>query len=164
MSTGVVTAVTTDWRGDTLEAATLATDAELLVGTVVDFDEAGGWLVVADSDPIEYLTVDEDTDTVTLGAAIGGVYELGSPVNLWDPTVPNGGSQVVEYVATVDLHDGTGTPAAVIPHALVPTAGVDNLVGATVRIEVANDDDWQVAQVLGRKPTVVQGFVESPMV
>lgn len=164
MSTGVVTAITTDWRGDTLAADVSSGATVLPVSSVVDFDEDGGWLVVGDSAPKAYLTVDEDANTVTLAGAVGAAYELGLPVDIWDPTVTGGGAKVVEYVATVELHDNTGSPDAVIPHDTIPTSGTELLIGATVRIAEDAGGDWYVAKVVGRTPVVNQTFVEAPMV
>lgn len=164
MSTGVVTAITTDWRGDTLAADVLSGATVLPVSSVVDFDEGGGWLVVGDSAPIEYLTVDEDANTVTLAGAVGAAYELGLPVNLWDPSVDGGGAQVVEYVATVELHDGAGSPEAVIPHDTIPTSGTDLLIGATVRIAEDEVGEWYVEKVIGREAVIDQASLQTPLI
>lgn len=153
MTTGVVETINTDWRGDTLSVAFTSGGSVLPVSSVVDFDdEVGGWLVVGDSAPLAYTGADEDASTVTLAAPLAVAYEAGTPVNLWDPTVGTAGAQVVEYVATVVLHDGTGTVDAVIPHALIPTSGVTLLEGASVRIAATDDADWYVEAVLGRDP------------
>ena len=162
MTTGTVTTITTDWRGDTLTAATSSGTTVLSVGSVIDFDEDGGWLVIGDSAPKEYVSVNWDADTVTLAAGAGATYEEGLPVNIWDPTV-NGGAQVVEYVATVELSNGSGSPYAVIPHSLIPTSGVDLLIGASVRIDDTDDGEWFIDEVLGREAYVSQAALLFPL-
>lgn len=161
---GVVTSVSPDWRGSALAAATLATDTVLSVVDAADFDEDGGWLVVADVDtPVEYVAVDEDADTVTLAAAIGTAYEADEPVVVWDPTVEGGGARVREDIAEVMLPDAEQPVFAVVKHEQIPTAGVYSLVGATVVLEEEDDDetsDWYVLSVLGR--VTVNGVQTSP--
>lgn len=163
MTVGVVSDTTTDWRGSTLSAGTSVGTVVLAVEETVDFDEDGGWLVVGDSAPKQYLTCDEDAATVTLAAAVGAVFEAGEPVNIWDPSVSGGGAQVVEYVATVDLADDSGAVDAVIPHSMIPTSGIDYLVGASARLAEADDGEWYVGEVLGRDVRVDPGSIGSPM-
>lgn len=164
---GVVTSVSPDWRGSALAAATLATDTVLSVVDAADFDEDGGWLVVADVDtPVEYLTVDEDADTITLAAAIGTAYEADEPVVVWDPTVEGGGARVREDIAEVMLPDAEQPVFAVVKHEQIPTAGVYSLVGATVVLEDEDGDDetadWYVLSVLGREANVDPDRVATP--
>lgn len=163
--TGVVLSVSPDWRGSALAVATTATDTVLSPVDAVDFDEDGGWLVIADdTTPRQYLSADLDADTVTLAEAVGDVFEADLPVVVWDPTTPGGGSRVVEYVALVDLDGEAGAADATIDHERIPTAGgVDFLLGATVVLEEADEDDeapeWLVVQVVGREAAVDAGYV-----
>lgn len=158
MTTGIVTSITQDWRGDTLAVDAAAAATELQVADGVDFDEDGGWLVVGDADPIEYTALEDPEDgtpaALTLADPLPDAVEAGLPVVVWDPTVPGGGSRVVEYVAAVQLSEDAGSPDAVIPHQLIPTSGVGNLIGASVRILETDDDEWEVDTVLGREPVV----------
>lgn len=165
-ATGVVDAITQDWQGDTLDAAASAGTTLLSVFDAGDFSEDADTLtryllVGGEATPRQYVDVDKDADTVTLAATVGGSgLEAGLPVVLWDPTVGGVGAQAVEYVATVTLDDGSGSPDAVIPHDLIPTTGVDGLIGATVSIDQEDDDDdWYVAHVLGREPTLRADFI-----
>lgn len=166
--TGVVLGVSPDWRGSTLTVATAATDTVLSFVDAVDFDEDGGWLVMADqTTPRQYLSANMDADTVTLAAAVGEVFEADLPVSIWDPTVGTSGSPVVEYIAQVDLDDESGPVDATVPHGIVPEAGADHLVGASVTIEEAPDDDsetpeWVVASVDGREARVDPDYVATP--
>jgi hypothetical protein len=162
MTAGRIEAITPDYRGDTLRAALIASDTEIALVDVTDFDEDGGWLVIGDSDPIAYLSVDDDANTVTLAAAVGAAYEEGLPVDIWDPTVPPEGAKLVEYVAAVDIDRGV-VPDVVIPHAVIPVSGVDNLIGASVALEQGDSDDWFVEQVYGREPSVDQSYIATPV-
>lgn len=159
-TTGVVTSVTPTYRGDTLAAATTATDTLLWVEDAGDFAEEDDftsgdqWLVVGDSGPIQYVASDMDSDVLTLANPIGTAFEEGLPVRLWDPTVPPAGAPVVEYLAYIQLADETGTLSATIPHEMVPLAGVDNLVGAQVAIVETDTERWEVAAVMGREPII----------
>jgi hypothetical protein len=156
-----------DRQGDTLGADVVATDTVLeMAETAMDFDrddtDTTWWLVIGDSDPLQYESVDLDADTVTLTEPLAADYEAGLPVTLWDPTVPGGGAQVVEYVASVRLSDGSGTALATIPHELIPLNGVGNLVGASVGIDDEDDDEWEVKKVYSREAAVDQGAIEVP--
>lgn len=158
MTSGIVDAIAQDWRGDTLAVDAATTDLELLVDDAVDFDEDGGWLVVGEGDPLEYLSITDPEDgtpaTITLADPLTEDLEAGLPVVLWDPTVPGGGSRVVEYVAAVRLSEDAGVADAVIPHEQIPVAGVENLIGATVSIEEDDEGEWWVAYVHGREPVI----------
>lgn len=164
MTSGTVVAISQDWRGDTLAADAATTDTELQVAEAVDFDEDGGWLVVGEGDPLEYLSVDDPEDgtpaTLTLASPLDEDLEAGLPVVLWDPTVPGGGSRVVEYVAAVQLSEDAGVPDAVIPHEQIPVAGIENLIGASVSIEEDDEGEWWVAYVHGREPVIDGGKID----
>jgi hypothetical protein len=155
---GTVESVTTDWRGDTLAAPVLLLDTVLEVDDTTDFDEEqGGWLTIADADPVAYTTVDHDAATVTLAAPSAAAYEAGDPVVIWDPSVPPSGAKVVEYVASVMTDHGP--LEAVLSHELIPTAGVDSLVGASVTL-AEGDDDWYIGRVPGREPVLDGSFID----
>lgn len=149
MNVGTILVVDPDRRGGTLVTGTAATDLVLELEDATDFDEAGGWLVVADSDPIPYAAVDDDAELVALTAPVGGIYEAGLPVDIWDPTVSPAGARMVEYLATVDTADGQ--LKALVPHELIPAAGVDNLEGASVELSQTDEGRWYVSQVYGRE-------------
>lgn len=156
MTTGVITSEPSpDWRGDTLAADATTGATTLTVDEALDFDDdttRARWLVVGESDPLEYVDVDYDANTVTLADPTTEDYEAGLPVVLWDPTVPGGGAKVIEYLAPVRLSDGSGTPDAVIPHETVTLNGIDNLVGASVSL-VEDRGEWYVDQIYGREPS-----------
>lgn len=165
-TSGVVVSVSPEVRGDTLAAPTAATDMVLRVEDVGDFaeeddfDHGEQWLTVGDSAPLRYVATDEDAGTITLAAAVGAVYELGDQVAVWDPSVPPSGAPVTEYLANVRLSDNSGTPPAVVPHELIPLAGVDNLAGATVEIVETDPQAWTVAAVTGREPVLDGSYVD----
>lgn len=164
MTSGTVVAISQDWRGDTLAADAAAAATELQVAEAVDFDEDGGWLVVGESDPLEYLSVTDPEDgtpaTLTLADPLEEDLEAGLPVVLWDPSVPGGGSRVVEYLASVQLSEDAGVTDAVIPHEQIPVAGIENLIGASVSIEEDDEGEWWVAYVHGREPVVDGGKID----
>lgn len=162
MTTGKVTSISTDWRGDTLAASVSAPTSLLQVYSTVDFDEDGGWLVLADSVPLQYVSVDEDAATVQLATAVPATYEDGVPVVVWDPTVADGGAAVVEYVAQVELSNDAGTVEAILPHALIPTSGTDYLIGASVRLD--DEDTPEVVEVLGRQPVLDRSGLRTALV
>ena len=162
---GTVESITTDWRGDTLALGVGVAEYEFAVGDISDFDEDGGWLTIGDSEPLEYVSTDDAAvPVVTLATPLGvGVaFAAGEPVVVWDPTVQPAGAHVVEYVASV-MTDGGAVPAT-IPHAVVPLAGVDRLIGASVSLDEESDGDWYVAQVYGRESTIDQSYVDTPYV
>lgn len=148
MTTGKVTSITTDWRGDTVRTGYAGIDVFVPVYSTVDFDEAGGWLVIGDSEPLRYVGINEDEPWVVLEALTAVTYEEGTPVIVWDPTVGRSGAQVVEYVATVETD--TGPVDAVVPHGLIPVSSVENLIGASVRVAEDSDGDWHLDEVFGR--------------
>lgn len=160
MTTGVVTTVSPSRRGDTLAADTTITDTLLLVEDAGDFAEdddfltGDRWLVIGESEPLQYVDSDMDADTLTLAAPVGVVYEAGTPVYLWDETVQPAGAVAVEYLAHVELSDNSGVVPALVPHELIPLAGVDNLNGAAVEIVETAPQQWQVSAVYGREPTI----------
>jgi hypothetical protein len=155
-----------DRRGDTLATATLSGDAEIAVEDATDFDTEESdrrWLVIADSAPIAYTDVDDETDTITLVGTVGAAYEAGLPVDLWDPTVKPNGAPVVDHKVTVDLENGPH-PGVTLRHEHIPAAGVDNLIGASVTIEDNGaDEDWEVAKVHGRETKLDPASIGSPL-
>lgn len=154
MTTGVITnEPSPDWQGDTLAAAATTGATSLVVDEALDFDDddtRSRWLVVGESDPLEYTAVDHDTNTITLAVPTTEDYEAGLPVVLWDPTAD---AKVIEYLAPVRLTDGSGTVDAVIPHEKIPLNGVDNLVGASVSL-TEDGGEWYVSQVFAREATL----------
>jgi hypothetical protein len=160
---GAIESITTDWRGDTLAAPVMLLDDVLEVADTSDFDEEdGGWVTIADADPVAYTTVDHDASTVTLAAPSAAAHEEGDPVVVWDPTVPPLGAKVVEYVASVMTDHGPMD--AVLPHAVVPLAGVDRLLGASVALDDDDAGEWYVSQVYGRESTIDQSFIGIPFI
>lgn len=161
MTTGVVAnEPSPDWRGDTLAADVASAASTLTVDEALDFDEdatRSRWLVVGDSEPLEYVDVDFDTNVITLADPTTEDYEAGLPVVLWDPTA---NAKVVEYLAPVRLSDESGTVDAVIPHELVPLNGVSNLVGASVSL-YEDGGDWYVGQVFAREAVVDSTTIDS---
>lgn len=171
MTTGVVLSVDTERYGGTLTVPTAATDLVLKVDDIVDFadedDFAAGpqWLTVEGSAPMQYVSVDDDNDTVTLAAAVGAVYEAGAPVRMWD-----GGAEVVSHIAWVELDEADPDDAPVpaeVRHDRMIFFGIDNmagLVGARVVLEPDEDDPevWHVAQVIGRQTVVDPDYVATP--
>lgn len=154
MTAGTVIDTDVDWPGDTLAAATTAGSAVLSVLSVVDFDdEDGGWLVVGDSAPMVYLSADEDAGTVTLAAPVGAVYELGTPVYLYDPDAPTDEKRSLDYYVIVQPHDDNKPFRALVTDERAITAGVDKLIGASVGLEPLDEeeDSWRVAVVYGRE-------------
>jgi hypothetical protein len=160
VTSGRVTTITPDRRGDTLLTATGTGTTVLEVEDTTDFDEDGGWLVIADSAPIAYTGLDDDAGTVDLAAPVGAVFEAGLPIDLWDPTVPPTGAKVVEYVASVDVGHGV-VPGVTIPHELIPAAGVDNLIDASVALDEDDDAAWYIAQVFGREPSIDLSYADA---
>lgn len=167
MSTsGVITSIDQDWRGDTLTVAAASGDTVLQVNDAGDFSEDAAtvtrYLIVGtEATPRQYVDVDMDADTVTLAATVGGSgLEVDLPVVLWDPTVGDSGSRVVEYVAAVALHDDSGTAPAVIPHELIPASGVYGLVGASVSITDDDEGEWWIERVLGREAVVDFNYLD----
>ena len=142
---------------------TLDAQIALLVTDTADFDEEDGdnrWLTIADSAPLEYVAVDEDANTVTLAAPVGTAYEAGLPVVIWDASVFPNGASTMEYEATVDTD--RGPVPAIIPHSLIPLAGVDLLLGATVPIEEDDQGRDVVGQPLGREAVIEGRSVWNP--
>lgn len=161
---GKIESITTDWRGDTLALGVGVSQWEFAVNDIADFDEEGGWLTIADSAPLEYISTDDAAvPVVTLADPLGvGVsFEAGDPVNVWDPTVKPAGAKVVEYVASV-MTDHGAVPA-VIPHAVVPVSGVDHLIGASVALDEEDDGDWYISQVFARETSIDVGYLGSPL-
>lgn len=164
MNSGVILSLDVDWLGDSLTADAASTDVVLQVNSALDFDEdfdEPRWLVLAgETTPREYVAVDMDANTVTLAAAVGGTgLEAGLPVVLWDPNVENGGARSLEYVANVRLSDGSGEVPCTLPSELVPQAGTDALVGASVTVD---EDSLTIAEVHGREPKVDLTFGYMP--
>lgn len=161
MTTGVVTSVTPRSSGGTLSAAVSAGAFVLPLNDAADFDEEfleQRWLVIGDeTTPREYVAVANDEsaqESVTLAVAVSSSYEAGLPVTPWDPTVEAEDKRAVEFLASVRLDGQDGTVGAVIPHALVPLAGVYSLEGAQVAVDEDDDGDWFVSQVFGRQAVV----------
>lgn len=164
---GVIVGVSPDWRGSSLRVVPATTDAVLQVADAVDFADEGGWLLVADeATPRQYVARDTDADTVTLAAALGTVYDVDTPVVMWDPTVEPAGAPVREDVAQVMLPDAELPVDAVLKHEQVPTAGIFSLVGATAVIEEEDPDDeapdWVVTTILGREAVVDSDSILTP--
>lgn len=171
--TGTVLSVDVERYGDTLTADTAATDHVLHVEDIVDFadedDFAAGpqWLTVGGSAPMQYVSVDDDNDTVTLATPVGAVYEDGEPVRMWDPSA---GAEVISHVAWIELDEADDNDAPIpaeVRHDEVIYFGLDNmagLIGAQVSIEQDDDDGeaWHVAEVIGRKPAVASEYVSIP--
>lgn len=158
MSAGVVVSVNPTRRGDTLAADVSAADVLVFVEDSGDFAEDDDfvlgeqWLVVGDSVPMRYIGNDVDTGALTLNEPVGAIYEAGTPVLLWDQTVQPDGAEATEYLANVQLADGSGVVPAVVPHELIPLAGVDNLNGAAVEVTETAPQQWEVSAVNGRVP------------
>jgi hypothetical protein len=156
-----------DRRGGTLATATLSGDTEIVLEDATDFDEQENdrrWLVIADSAPIAYTDVDDDTDTVTIVGTVGAAYEAGVPVDVWDPTVKPNGGKVIDHKVSVELENGVH-PGVILRHEMIPAAGVDNLIGASVTIEDdGNDEGWEVAKVHGRDALLDQSYFNVPFI
>lgn len=165
MRTGTIESEPTlDWEGDTLVVDADTGDTVLSVDSAIDFDDDDSrtrWLVVADSEPLEYVAVDRDANTVTLASPLAADYEADLPVIMWDPTAGSAGAKVQEYRAQVVLADGTGTMTATIPHTLIPLNGVANLVGASVGVDERRGE-WYVDEVFAREANVSAASVDTP--
>jgi hypothetical protein len=160
VTTGVIAnEPTPDWRGTTLTVDATTGATTLTVDETIDLDDdttRTRWLVVGESEPLEY--VDFSSTTVTLAEETLEDYEAGLPVVLWDPTA---GAKVIEYLAPVRLSDGSGTVDAVIPHELIPLNGVANLVGASVSL-TEDGGEWYIGQVFARTAVVNSTSIDTP--
>lgn len=171
MTTGVVLSVDVERYGDTLTAVTAATDLVLQVDDIVDFadedDFAAGpqWLTVGDSAPMQYVSVDDDADTIMLAAAVGAVYEAGEPVRMWDAAAS---AAVVSHVAWVELDEADDEDAPIpaeVRHDRMIFFGLDDmaaLIGARVSLEPDEDDPevWHVSEIIGRVPVLDGTYIE----
>lgn len=152
--TGKITGITdVDPQRGTLAVTTAAADTSLVLDDVTDFEEApGGWLRLPDGAVKQYATCDDDTETVTLaaGETVGAVYEVGVPVNVWDP---DRGAEVIDYRVAVELDTGGVHPGVLLEHEQAVLAGVDNLTGAAVSLVPGDgdDEDWTVDHVYARE-------------
>lgn len=161
MTAGRIESVTPDWRGDTLAADVAVGAVVLPVTDTADFDDdptSSRWLTIADSTSLRYVDVDHDAATVTLADPLAVAYDAGLPVVVFDPTVAGGGAQTVEFVASVETD--RGPVPAVVPHEMIPLAGVDNLVGASVTLVEDDDGEWYIDRILGRGPRMDPGYLE----
>lgn len=149
MNSGTITTVDPDRRGGTLKTGTVPASESIGLEDATDFDEDGGWLVIADGEPLQYTGLDDESNIVYLAGIAGGTYEAGLPVDIWDPTVAPAGARMVEYLATVQTDDGQ--LKALVPHELIPAAGVENLEGAACELSQTEEGSWYVSQVLGRE-------------
>ena len=165
MSTGVVTSTSPDTGSATLTAAVTATDTVLPVDDAAAFAEdfsESRWLVIgSEMTPREYIGVQNDEElgqeTVTLAAAVGGTgFEADLPVTPWDPSSPAADKRAVEHKVSVRLDGQDGTILALVPHAMIPVAGIDYLIGAGVRLveTYPSSGEWKVAEVFGRDAVV----------
>lgn len=155
---GHVASVEEDVRGDELVEDVAAGATVLPVYDVVDFDETGGQVVIAET-IYTYSEVDDDAQTLTLTTPLAADAFEGDRVDVWNPAT---GTTVTEWVAVVtDDLDGSAITAP-LAHALITFLGdgVYGIQGESVLCEADPEtDEWMLVQVIGKTPVFDAQYV-----
>lgn len=151
---GRVVDMTRRTDGSTLTVAAGIADTVLHVAQTGDFDGDNLGMVALgpNNDLYDYVAVDEDASTITLGSGLLAAMDVDDEVAIYDPEV---GGITVEYVAQVllDEQDPGDEPIEVtVQHGLVNMLAESIRGGAAEAVTLVRDgeDDLMIWQIDGK--------------
>lgn len=149
---GFVAAVTSKLDGDTLAVAATALDTVIYLEDASPFAEDGGSAFIDDgtnSEELVYLSVDLDTDSMTLDVGLTNSYAIETEVTVY----PETRTRVAEV--RLDDDDDDGLITARVPYSMIPflPTGIRDQGGESVVVELLRGS-WVIRDVLGEEPVV----------
>lgn len=160
--TGRVSAVTAEPLGDELAEAATAGASFVTVDDAADFNEDGGFVLIAEQ-VLEYETVDDETGVLTFADSVvlDADADAGDRVDLWDPEAGSVSMEWVAYVVVEGSALAEDTVEAVIEHALIPflPEGIRQTQGEGVTLSWIGDELF-VTNILGKTPLFDAGLLD----
>ena len=151
---GHVVAMTRRSEGANVTTAASIAATVIHVDSTGDFDtdNFGQVVVGAEDDVYDYVAVDDDAATITLGSGLTTALAVDDRVDIYDPEADG---RIVEYVAMVllDESDRTDAPIEVnVQHGLVNLLAESVRGGATEAVTLVRDgaDDFMIWQIDGK--------------
>lgn len=123
---------------------------ELVVGDVVDFDEAGGTLLLG-GELLGYSATDPDAETIILNGPLAEAAAVDDYVAVWDDENGKAAAEIRALVEFINTNGDDDPVAATLTHALAPqlALGPRDGRGETVLLEEYGGS-WRVVDVLGK--------------
>lgn len=167
-TTARVAAVNTLPLGSVISVSAGVGATALAVEDAADFDEAGGVVIIGDTEIVTFVSADDESGILTLAAPTTVAWDVDTRIELWDATAA---TRVVETVAQVLVEgadQGGDSLEAVVDHTLIPflpegireTGPETGLVGEAVAIEWRGEE-LVVVNIIGQAP-VMNGAVIDP--